>query len=258
MPLEAQAKLLRVLQSREVFPLGATAPEHVDVRVVCATHRNLEREVKEGRFRGDLFARVSEHMVVLPPLRERKEDILRLAQLFGERYGTQPLTLSFSFMVALLHYDWPFNVRELESCIKRAVALAESQTIDSAQLPDAISSLMRDYGRPASRSAPASPSVIPAPPAPSLQQGAATTRHADRGRFARPPHAASRQHRGRRARARQGADAGPPLDEAVRDFDRGLPLRASKFRPGSGEAGDLPSPRLLSVSRDAEVCAFRA
>ncbi len=71
MPLEAQAKLLRVLQSREVFPLGGTAPERVDVRVVCATHRDLHQYVKEGKFRGDLFARVSEHVVKLPPLRER-------------------------------------------------------------------------------------------------------------------------------------------------------------------------------------------
>jgi transcriptional regulator with GAF, ATPase, and Fis domain len=164
MPLDAQAKLLRVLQSREVFPLGATAPERVDVRVVCATHRNLQKDVKEGKFRGDLFARVSEHLVALPPLRERKEDILRLAQLFAARYadgrsaasprpgqnlGTSAaLTFSFSFMVALLHYDWPFNVRELESCVKRAVVLAEGQTIDSAQLPDAIAALMREYGQP--------------------------------------------------------------------------------------------------------------
>ncbi|HTQ47178.1 MAG TPA: sigma-54-dependent Fis family transcriptional regulator, partial [Polyangiaceae bacterium] len=78
MPLEAQAKLLRVLQSREVFPLGGTAPERVDVRVVCATHRDLHQYVKEGKFRGDLFARVSEHVVKLPPLRERKEDIFQL------------------------------------------------------------------------------------------------------------------------------------------------------------------------------------
>jgi transcriptional regulator with PAS, ATPase and Fis domain len=159
MPLEAQAKLLRVLQSREVFPLGATAPERVDVRVVCATHRNLNKEVKEGRFRGDLFARVSEHVVVLPPLRERKEDILRLSNLFRDRYGGQHVAFSFSFMVALLHYDWPFNVRELESCIKRAVALADTQTIDSAQLPEAIASLMREYGQPLAR--PASASVAP-------------------------------------------------------------------------------------------------
>ncbi len=170
MPLEAQAKLLRVLQSREVFPLGATAPERIDVRIVCATHRDLQRAVKDGGFRGDLFARVSEHVVVLPPLRERKEDILRLAQLFGSRYtpnGGAELTFSFSFMVALLHYDWPFNVRELESCVKRAVALAESPVIDSAQLPEAIASLMREYGRSPSNPAPPRYPSAPRRPPPS-------------------------------------------------------------------------------------------
>ena len=170
MPLEAQAKLLRVLQSREVFPLGATAPEVVDVRVVCATHRDLHQYVKEGKFRGDLFARVSEHVVKLPPLRERKEDIHQLARLFCARYSRPQLAFSFSFAVALLHYDWPFNVRELESCIKRAAALAEGSVIDVGQLPDAMASLMRDYG--ARTGPPASVSMMPEresriPPGPS-------------------------------------------------------------------------------------------
>ncbi len=164
MPLEAQAKLLRVLQSREVFPLGATAPEQVDIRVVCATHRNLHQFVKEGKFRGDLFARLNEHVVQLPPLRERKEDVYQLARLLlSARYGRPGLSFTFSFMVALLHYDWPFNVRELESCIKRATALAEGSAIDVRQLPDAIASLMRDYaarpGSPPSGSGP-SPSYV--------------------------------------------------------------------------------------------------
>ena len=146
MPLEAQAKLLRVLHSREVFPLGATAAEHVDVRVVCATHRDLHQYVKEAKFRGDLFARVSEHVVKLPPLRERKEDVYQLARLFCGRHGRPGQTFSFSFMVALVHHDWPFNVRELESCVKRATALAESNVIDVRQLPDSIGALMREYG----------------------------------------------------------------------------------------------------------------
>lgn len=146
MALDAQAKLLRVLQSREVFPLGATAPERVDVRVVCATHRDLHQYVKESKFRGDLYARVSEHVVKLPPLRERKEDIFQLARLFCARHGRPGLTFSFSFMVALIHHDWPFNVRELESCVKRAAALAEANVIDVRQLPESIGSLMREYG----------------------------------------------------------------------------------------------------------------
>ena len=125
MPLDAQAKLLRVLQSREVFPLGATTAERVDIRVVCATHRDLYQYVREGKFRGDLFARLNEHVVRLPPLRERKEDVYQLALAFGARYGRPDIRFTFSFMVALLHHEWPFNVRELESCIKRGVALTE-------------------------------------------------------------------------------------------------------------------------------------
>ena len=146
MPLDAQAKLLRVLQSREVFPLGATTPERVDIRVVCATHRDLYQYVREGKFRGDLLARLNEHVVRLPPLRERKEDILLLARSFGARYGRPNLTFTFSFVVALLHYDWPFNVRELESCIKRGVALTDGAQLDTVHLPDAISEHMKGYG----------------------------------------------------------------------------------------------------------------
>ncbi len=243
MPLEAQAKLLRVLQSHEVFPLGATAPEHVDVRVVCATHRNLQKDVKEGKFRGDLFARVSEHVVVLPPLRERKEDILRLAQLFGARYGTQgggpAPTFSFSFMVALLHYDWPFNVRELESCIKRAVALAErGQAIDSAQLPEVISSLMREYGQPLVRPATglghcsAARWISGRPPAASASEPAPSP-PAHRGGIARAAGAPPWQRRSGGSRARQGANASPPMDETLWDIHRGLQVRAATYRDSS-------------------------
>ncbi len=146
MPLDAQAKLLRVLQSREVFPLGATTPERVDIRVVCATHRDLYQFVKEGRFRGDLLARLNEHVVRLPPLRERKEDIYLLARSFCARYGRPEVGFTFSFIVALLHYDWPFNVRELESCVKRAIALTDAGQLDTVHLPDAISEHMKTYG----------------------------------------------------------------------------------------------------------------
>jgi transcriptional regulator with GAF, ATPase, and Fis domain len=146
MPLEAQAKLLRVLQSREVFPLGGTTAESVDLRVVCATHRDVAADVREGRFRADLYARLNEHVVRLPPLRERKEDVHRLARVFAERHGGAAAELSFSFLVALLHYDWPYNVRELESCMKRAVALSAG-TLDTPQLPEAIAEHMRDYGK---------------------------------------------------------------------------------------------------------------
>ncbi len=163
MPLDAQAKLLRVLQSREVFPLGATTPERVDIRVVCATHRDLYQYVKDGKFRGDLLARLNEHAVRLPPLRERKEDIYQLARAFALRFGRKDTTFTFSFLVALLHYDWPFNVRELESCIKRGVALTDGNQLDTVHLPDAITEHMKAYG---DRQRVAQPSAIPPPYAP--------------------------------------------------------------------------------------------
>jgi len=171
MPLDAQAKLLRVLQSREVFPLGATTPERVDIRVVCATHRDLYQYVKEGKFRGDLLARLNEHVVRLPPLRERKEDIYLLARSFAARYGRPDLSFTFSFIVALLHYDWPFNVRELESCIKRGVALIGAEAapqLDTVHLPDAISEHMKGYGERPRITAPSNlpPAYMPASPSP--------------------------------------------------------------------------------------------
>jgi len=164
MPLEAQAKLLRVLQSREVFPLGGTTPERVDIRVVCATHRDLYNNVRETKFRGDLFARLNEHVVRLPTLAERKEDVFLLARTFGVRFGHPDLKFTFSAMVAMLHYDWPFNVRELESCIKRGVALAlprgpgDRAVLDAPQLPDAIVEFMKGYG---DRKIVSAPSIMP-------------------------------------------------------------------------------------------------
>jgi transcriptional regulator with GAF, ATPase, and Fis domain len=146
MPIEAQAKLLRVLQSREIIPIGATTPEHVDVRIVCATHRNLAALQRDGKFRGDLFARLNEYSVTLPPLRDRKEDIFALVRSMLFRQGRQNMILSFPFMTGLLHYDWPFNVRELEAAIKRAIAVAESDTLEANHLPDAIKEVMLEYG----------------------------------------------------------------------------------------------------------------
>jgi transcriptional regulator of acetoin/glycerol metabolism len=124
MPLEVQAKVLRMIETRTVMPLGGVASEPVDVRLVCATHRPLARLVREDRFRADLFARISGHTIVLPSLRERKEDIFQLAHLFLARAGAESKEVASEFMIGLLAYDWPFNVRELEAAIKRAVAVA--------------------------------------------------------------------------------------------------------------------------------------
>ncbi|HVR19109.1 MAG TPA: sigma 54-interacting transcriptional regulator, partial [Polyangiaceae bacterium] len=149
MPHDAQAKLLRVIQSREVLPLGATAPERVDVRVVCATHRDLGRLQREGKFREDLFARLNEYALELPPLYERKEDIFALVTSFLVRLGRPELKVTFPFMTALLHHDWPYNVRELEGCIKRAVALADGPVLLPEYLPEAVTEAMQGYGKPA-------------------------------------------------------------------------------------------------------------
>jgi transcriptional regulator with PAS, ATPase and Fis domain len=147
MPLEAQAKLLRVLQSKEVFPLGATVPERVDVRIICATHRDLSRLQKLGKFREDLFARLNEYQLRLIPLRERKEDVYMLVRAFLSRHGRPELSPSFKFMTGLLHYDWPYNVRELEACIKRCVALCDGPLLDEQHLPDAVREAVADYGQ---------------------------------------------------------------------------------------------------------------
>jgi DNA-binding NtrC family response regulator len=147
MPLDAQAKLLRVLQSKEVYPLGATSPELVDVRVVSATHRNLKRLEAEEKFRSDLFARLNEYELKLPPLRERKEDIYLLLRTFLARHGGAHLGVSFLFMTALLNHDFPYNVRELEACAKRAIALADGPVLDAPLLPETIRDEMAEYGR---------------------------------------------------------------------------------------------------------------
>jgi len=161
MPIDAQAKLLRVLQAKEVLPLGATAPERVDVRVICATHRDLGKMQRDGRFREDLFARLNEYEVFLPPLHERKEDVHVLARSFLARAGRPSYALSFPFMTGLLHHDFPYNVRELEACIKRSVALSEGPVLGSEVLPDAVKEAMNDYGK--------GHSILPSSPSPPLR-----------------------------------------------------------------------------------------
>ncbi len=145
MPLDAQAKLLRLIQSKEVIPVGATQAERVDVRIVCATHRDLMKLQQLGKFRGDLYARLNEYSLTLPPLRERKEDIFALCRAMLERHGRANLGLSFPYMTGLLHYDYPFNVRELESFIKRAIALSDGAVLDAIHLPDEVKEVMRAY-----------------------------------------------------------------------------------------------------------------
>ena len=135
LPLEMQTKLLRVLQQKEVRPLGSNRSLKVDVRVIAATNRDLEVEYRAGRFRKDLFFRLNVVSLHLPPLRDRRSDIAVLAQHFLRRSSQRNLQISPAAMDALLRYDWPGNIRELENCIERAVALAEHEVIDLPDLP---------------------------------------------------------------------------------------------------------------------------
>lgn len=154
MPLVAQAKLLRVLQSKEVLPLGATRPEAVDVRVVVATHRDLVRLQKEGAFRRDLFARLNEFCVVIPPLRDRKEDVFQLVRYFLGQSRRADLGLTFPFIAGLLHHDWPYNVRELQAAIKRAAATCTGSVLSEEHLPDSVKQAIEDYASAAPVSTP--------------------------------------------------------------------------------------------------------
>jgi len=135
MPLDAQAKVLRMIETRQVTPLGSHVAEPVDVRIVCATHRALPRLVREQRFRPDLYARISGHTFVLPPLRERKEDLYQLTRLFLDRAGGASFALTPEFMIGVCDYDWPFNVRELDTTLRRAVTLSDG-TLDASHLPE--------------------------------------------------------------------------------------------------------------------------
>lgn len=133
LPLELQVKLLRVIQERQIEPLGATRPVAVDLRVVSATHRDIKGLVREGKFREDLFYRLGGATLEVPPLRERAGDILPLAKAFLERSGAA-LGLSEEATEKLLRHRWPGNVRELEQVIARAAALASGVSIEAADL----------------------------------------------------------------------------------------------------------------------------
>jgi two-component system, NtrC family, response regulator AtoC len=137
--LELQAKLLRVLQEKEVRPVGSNQKFKVDLRVIAATNRDLEAAQKEGRFRKDLFFRLNVVTIHLPALRERRSDIAALVHYFLDRLAPgRTLTVSPAAMKCMLQYDWPGNVRELENCIERAVALGSQEIIEVADLPPAL------------------------------------------------------------------------------------------------------------------------
>jgi DNA-binding NtrC family response regulator len=136
--MNVQTKLLRVLQEREITKVGSTQVIKVDVRVIAATNRDLQKAVQAGTFRDDLFYRLSVVPITLPPLRERRDDIPPLANYFLKKYNQKRKkdvrAISTKAMKALVEHDWPGNVRELENAIERAVVLTENDTIEPSDL----------------------------------------------------------------------------------------------------------------------------
>src|SRR5215470_7111699 len=147
LPLEMQAKLLRVLQEKEVRPAGSNDRGSVDVRVIAATNRDLEAAYRAGTFRKDLYFRLNVVTVHLPSLREHRSDIPQLVHCFLDRYAPEEnITVTPAAVKSFLQYAWPGNVRELENCIARAIALGDGRTIDVADLPPALRSETLEAG----------------------------------------------------------------------------------------------------------------
>ncbi len=142
MPLSSQVKLLRTLENNEVRRLGENTPRLVDVRVIAATHRDLQALVADGRFRGDLYYRLNVVQLELPALRERSEDLGLLASYFLERAarrtGRKGLRFAPDAVALLAHHEWPGNVRELENAIEHAVAVSEHDVLGPNDLPASV------------------------------------------------------------------------------------------------------------------------
>ena len=142
MPLALQVKLLRALQERECYPLGSNEPVSFDVRVLCATNKDLDKESREGRFREELLYRINVITITLPALSERKDDIALLANHFLRKYekplGRSAMRFSKGAMRVLIGYGWPGNVRELENAVERAAILAETDVIHAHDLPEKL------------------------------------------------------------------------------------------------------------------------
>jgi transcriptional regulator of acetoin/glycerol metabolism len=151
MPLTTQARLLRVLQERCIQPLGSGDPVGVDIRVICATHRNLADAVAEGRFREDLYYRIAGCTLRLPPLRERSDRRELIQAIWQQhRQPDQPAGFSDAALKALMSHPWPGNLRQLSSVIQVALALADDQLIELEHLPP---ELLAAQGTPKSQQA---------------------------------------------------------------------------------------------------------
>lgn len=161
LPLTVQAKLLRCLQERTVVPLGGVEPIAIDVRIIAATHRDLARMVREGTFRQDLYFRINVVRLTIPPLRERPDDIVRLASHFVDElaqfYQEPKKLIAPHVRQVLLRYHWPGNVRELRNVMERAYVFCNDRTIDLVHLPSEV----RECGQHSSRLGAASGESIP-------------------------------------------------------------------------------------------------
>lgn len=138
LPVELQSKLLRALQEKEVQQVGGTDVRKLDVRVVAATNADLEQAIEEGRFREDLYYRLSVIPIHLPPLRERKEDIPLLVRHFASRHGGEQVTFAPETLELMAAYGWPGNVRELENTVERLLIMRSGDTITPADLPEKV------------------------------------------------------------------------------------------------------------------------
>ena len=142
MSVSTQSKLLRVLQEQKFERLGGTETLAVDVRIISATHRDLEEEIEEGRFREDLYYRIKVVNIKIPPLRHRKEDIPllvnRFIQYFSEKHQKRIASISSEAMKVLISYNWPGNVRQLKNVIESALVLANNEILDTTDLPEEI------------------------------------------------------------------------------------------------------------------------
>src|ERR687893_279340 len=150
-PPETQARLLRVIQEREFTPLGETTPHKVDVRIIAATNIDLKEAVRQGAFREDLYYRLAVISIELPPLRERREDILPLAQHFISKYNEENARhisdqLAPDVLALMEAYTWPGNVRELENVMERAVVIAPTDEVTSQCLPTEICEPQKSFG----------------------------------------------------------------------------------------------------------------
>jgi DNA-binding NtrC family response regulator len=153
LPLDVQAKLVRAVQEGEIEPIGSSVPRKVDVRIISATTKDLIEEVREGRFREDLYYRLNVFPITIPALRRRKEDVPHLARVFAERFASEQklprnVTVGPAAMALLTSYDWPGNVRELENVLFRAVVLAQGEVLSETDFPQ-VAAQMSQMMRPA-------------------------------------------------------------------------------------------------------------